>query len=277
MEVQTELVEQPTSTNPDTVIDPHSILVLDTSQNINAEVEHPNLPTDEMIITPNTVQTPSTVQSPIDQSSPETLLMKIFDSNSRCIVRPRIEPFQLTTGYETETYYNITFENGTKAVAIEESQFISRWCLGAFRSFTIHIGLKHSKQEFLKIVRPISFLPSIQIFDGKTNAFLGKVKQRFSIYERVYIVENDFGRALYEIMAPCLSINSFFIYKPNNRRERLGEIKKRWHAFFKDASTESTNLGIYLPTEANATEKALLFAAMFLLDYQFYSEQNQRE
>lgn len=73
-----------------------------------------------------------------------SLIDQIFGPNSKAKVKQRIEPFELLTGFETENKYDINFDNGYMAVALEESDCCARQYCGPKRPFKMHIALKVS-------------------------------------------------------------------------------------------------------------------------------------
>ena len=48
-----------------------------------------------------------------------SLIDHVFGPNTHCFVRQRVEAFEMLTGFETENKYDVEFENGFKAVAME--------------------------------------------------------------------------------------------------------------------------------------------------------------
>mgnify|MGYP002476807468 CR=1 FL=1 len=194
-----------------------------------------------------------------------TLLEQVFVPNNKALVKQRIEPFELITGFETENKYDINFENGYKAVALEESTFLSRWLLGASRPFTMHIAFKDNKQEFLTLERPFKFfLHEVTVLDTTNNrAKLGKIKLNCSFCTKEMTVFDEADQAVFKVIGPCCSFWTFYIETLDG--QRVGEIKKKWSGFLKEMYTDADNFGVEFPRTATAKQKALLLAATFLI------------
>jgi len=53
------------------------------------------------------------------QNQQPSLIEQVFGPNTHCFVRQRVEAFEMMTGFETENKYDVEFENGFKAIAME--------------------------------------------------------------------------------------------------------------------------------------------------------------
>jgi hypothetical protein len=216
-----------------------------------------------------TIQPVQTVQvMQIVPSQNGSLLDSIFGPNDKILVCQRIEPLEVIIGFETENKYDVHFGNGIRAVAAEESGVMSRWCLGNKRPFTMHVYFKDNKQEFLRLTRPFKFyFEELQVIDPITNQQLGKVKRDFAICEKNMSVYDETGKLVYRIISPFCDFWTFHIEKNGTR---VGEIKKKWSGFIKEFISDADNFGIQYPQQATPKDKALIFAATFLIDFLYF-------
>ncbi|KAG2379630.1 hypothetical protein C9374_006747 [Naegleria lovaniensis] len=199
-----------------------------------------------------------------------SLLDQIFAPNHKVKVKQRIEPFELLTGFETENRYDIHFENGYEAVALEESDCCARQYCGPRRPFKIHIALKGNGQEFITLDRPWCWMfHEVNVFETATNTALGKVELRCSFFSRELNIFDASGAKIFDIVSPCCECWTFYIEKNG---QRVGEIRKKWSGFLKEAFTDADNFGIEFPTSATTKEKAILLGALFLIDFLYFEE-----
>jgi len=202
------------------------------------------------------------------------MIDQVFGPNSRALVKQRMEPFEMLTGFETENKYDINFENGYKAVAMEDSEFFARWCLGSARPFKMHIMFKDNKQEFLTLERPWKFMfHEVKVFETLNNKkYLGKIKLRCSFCTKEMSIFDDKDQMIYQIIAPFCSFWTFYIETVDG--QRVGEVRKKWSGFLKEMYTDADNFGVQFPPNATPNHKAVLLAATFLIDF-LYFEDNQ--
>ena len=202
------------------------------------------------------------------------MLDQVFGPNGKALVKQRIEPFEMITGFETENKYDVNFENGYKAVAMEDSSFMARWCLGTARPFKMHIMFKENKQELLTLERPYRFMfHEVRVLETMNgNKYLGKVQLRCSFCTREMNVFDENNQLMYQIISPFCEFWTFYIETPTG--ERVGEVKKKWSGLLKELYTDADNFGVQFPTSATANQKAVLLAATFLIDF-LYFENNQ--
>jgi hypothetical protein len=199
------------------------------------------------------------------------LLDQLFGPSDKALVQERIQPFELITGIEAQNKYDVHMSNGYHIIAVEESSFMSRFCLGSAHPFTLHIFTKDTKEEFLTMERPFKFLfQEIRVYETRNRNYLGKVVLDMTCCTRTMSVYNESDMMIYKVNSPVCSFWEFFIETPN--QERIGSIKKKWTNFFQEFYTNANNFGIHFPP-APPRHKALLFAAIFLIDFLYYERE----
>jgi hypothetical protein len=197
-----------------------------------------------------------------------SLIDGIFGPNEKMLVKQRIEPFEVVLGFETENKYDCHFSNGILACAFEESNFFGRWCLGTKRPFTLHVFFKDNKREFLRLERPYKFyFEEVNVIDSITNQKLGKVKRNFTCCERVMTVYDENNVVQFKIVSPFCEFWTFHIER---NEQRVGSINKKFSGFLQEMMTDADNFGVHFPSDATPKQKALLFAATFLIDFLYF-------
>ncbi len=179
-------------------------------------------------------------------------------------VRQRKEMLEVFTGFETKNKYEVQDLSGARLYfAGEESGFISRYLLASLRPFTIHLA-DNEGREVMRIHRPFRFyFHRVEITDA-SGKLLGVVVRRFSFLRRIYEVEDPTCQPILELFGPILHPWTFNIRR---RGEEIGKITKKWSGIAKEAFTDADNFGVTWPEDIDATERALLLGAVFLIDF----------
>jgi uncharacterized protein YxjI len=211
-------------------------------------------------------------------SSTGSLIDYVFAPNDRVLVKQKLENLEILTGWETENAYSVKFGNGIRGYAQEKSHAAWRSFLEASRPFKIHINIQDPRTNqlvhLMTIKRPYKFIGGLlDIKDGNHNP-LGSVKKKFSITSRKFIVVDTTGRELYSLKASHVVGRSFAVCDLRNGEREVGQIKKQWSGLLQEMYSDADNFGIQFPASATPNEKALLFAATFLIDFMYF-EQNQ--
>ena len=61
----------------------------------------------------------------------------------------------------------------------------------------------------------------------------------------------------------------------NPEGECLGAIRKHWSGLMQEMFTDADNFGVEFPKELPSSSKALLLAAVFLVDFMFFEDNDQ--
>ena len=188
------------------------------------------------------------------------------------LITQRRDWVEAFTGFEAANHYTVMDTAGREIFhAAEESGFLGRNFLKAFRPFTMHV-LSPDGEEKLRIRRPFKlFFHELEIryADG---GLVGFVRRRFSILRRLYGVEDDNGQELYELFGPILHPWTLYVRQAG---VQIGRITKRWSGFVAEAFTTADNFVAEWPGDLPETDKALLLSAAFLVDYVHF-EQKRR-
>ena len=205
---------------------------------------------------------------------------------SEIYVQQEVELLELLTHFETENKYKIIDPNsGTEILAAkEETECCNRNCLGRCRSADIVIT-NPLGVEVLHLTRFLRMksccfpccLQKMEVYYPPGN-LIGNIKQKWSFCNPTLVIEDTKGNSLFKIVGPACGcgIVHFEIYSTRfpligkNVIEKIGEIRKMWGGYLKEAHTDADSFGIDFPDQSSVNEKCLLLGALFLIDYMYF-------
>ncbi|XP_075056695.1 phospholipid scramblase family member 5-like [Mixophyes fleayi] len=164
-------------------------------------------------------------------------------------------------------------------VAVEESSCLCLQLCGPARSCCLRL-CDQNREEVLRFCRPYRVdvcclfccLMVIRVFSS-SNTLLGFVQQRWSLFSPNLSVYSSEGRRVMDIQgswsaARCHSDQEFQVTSLDGRLVAL--IWKRWPGFNEDYNMDHDFFGLDISASLSPTDKALLLAATFLLNYMFF-------
>lgn len=202
--------------------------------------------------------------------------MAAFDPVDTFLVKQDIEYFEAATGFETENSYQVLGASGMTAVlgpvvAKESSGVLARMCCGTRRPWTIRLA---PPQPLLVIQRPFKWLfQEIRVYSGPDGRFLGTVRRDSKgwPFQKNFSIDDASGAPLLKVTCPFLSFGWNFTLRDLEGCE-LGHITKKWAGVLQECFTDADNFGVGFPIELPGTTKALLLAAVFLIDFCFFED-----
>ena len=209
-------------------------------------------------------------------------------------VKQEIELLEIITGFETNNRYKIygalklqkadaeTEAKMEELTATEDTPVITRCGCGDCRPATI-ILTNSFDQKILTMQRNLRMqaccfpccLQKMDVF-GPQDEFLGSINQMWSLLRPNLRVKGEDGKMLFKIRGPncpCGKV-SFNIYSEESpgKKVEVGTISKDWGGTIKEFHTDADDFGIIFDKDLSVKEKALLFAALFLIDYMYFEE-----
>ncbi|XP_073485209.1 phospholipid scramblase family member 5-like [Aquarana catesbeiana] len=164
-------------------------------------------------------------------------------------------------------------------VAIEDSSSLCLQLCGPARSCYLRL-CDQNRQEVLKFSRPyredvcclFCCLMVIRVFNS-SNSLLGFVQQRWSLFSPSLSVHNSEGIRTMDICgswsaARCHTEQEFQVTSLEGQIVAI--IWKRWPGFNEDYNMDHDFFGLDISASLSPTDKALLLAATFLLNYMFF-------
>ncbi|KAM4693101.1 phospholipid scramblase 2-like [Discoglossus pictus] len=164
-------------------------------------------------------------------------------------------------------------------LAIEDSSCLCLHLCGPARSCTLYL-CDQSRAEVLRIYRPYRVdmcclcccLMVIRVFSVANN-LIGSVQQRWSMFSPRLVVCDSEERTIMEIRGSwsatrCHSDQEFEVTSLDG--QVLAVIWKRWPGFNEEYNIDHDFFGLDITASISPSEKALLLAATFLLNFMFF-------
>jgi uncharacterized protein YxjI len=200
------------------------------------------------------------------QSSPGPLQALVVGA-SRVLVKQQKEWGEILVGVETRNRYELRSDNGTLLGHAEEESkgfgaFFLRNVFGPMRSATIRI-FDAARAPIGRIEKPFRwFFFRVEVFDGDRR--LGAIERKWSWLDRRFVVENNRGEVVLEIVSPLFRIWTFEL---RFEGQVVGQISKKWGGVLKEWFSDADVFGVEWREHVPAEVRALLLGATFLVDF----------
>lgn len=192
--------------------------------------------------------------------------MNQLEQHNRLLIKQVFETWEAVTNLETRNRYML-FDDAEKQqfYAYEQSgdSWLVRHLLKSLRSFIIRI-IDNDKQVVSIIERPFRFYLHEIYVRASGRRFLGRVKRKFSLLHKHYVVFDSEGNAMAELKGPMWRPWTFNIVQNG---KQYGTIRKRWNGLVGEVLTDTDTFGIEFPEGATEDERVLLLSAVFLIDF----------
>ncbi|EDX09006.1 phospholipid scramblase 1 [Drosophila simulans] len=199
------------------------------------------------------------------------------------LVSQKIEKLELLTGFETKNRFKVKNSLGQNVYfAYEESDCCTRNMLGRSRPFEMKI-LDNFQNEVLHLYRPFkcdilccfpSCMNAVEV-SAPPGQVIGSVEQICTFLRPKFNIKNTFGDIVLQIEGPvcpckCFSDTNFKVLSANN--EEIGKISKQWSGLGRELFTDADYFSVTFPLNLDVRMKALIFAALFLIDAVYYEQ-----
>lgn len=202
---------------------------------------------------------------------------ELLEPNSLHIEQEAREMLEIFSEFEVANEYTIRDGAGKiRAFAVEQGRgagaAVRRSFLGANRPLHIAVISFSEREVILEMNRPFVFyFSNLTVSAGAKR--LGAVLRRFSLLNRTYELVDASNRPFAKIVSPILKIWTFNILDPSGRQR--GEISKKWSGFTQEYITDADRFRVTFGDGWTTEQKAVLLAAAFSIDFDFF-ENNQR-
>jgi len=197
-------------------------------------------------------------------------------NKSQLFIKQDVEVFEAMTGFETENSYSVLDRSGAGLFRIcEKSGVCARMCCGNKRPFSLHIHNVREPGRFLVVKRPYRwYFQELQIFEGSGpdggGPLLGSVVRDFAFLQRNYTIYGADGAPLLKIEGPFFSPWTFNIF--DGEGTQIGQVNKKWSGLAQEIFTDADNFGVQFPRNLPLVAKALLLAAVILIDFMYFED-----
>jgi len=212
--------------------------------------------------------------------------LEMLLATKHVIVKQQVEMMEMMTGFETANKYKIKNEFGQDMMfAAEMSDCCQRQCCGPNRAFELVIN-DMANNLVLKVTRPFSCMPSLcncccmptmQVQNGQTGVQIGDIRMSWSACGANNWFPNEFtlydavGAPFCTCHSPCCEPWTFNIMQ---NEQIVGQISKKFSGLAKELFTDADNFGCAFPPTANAEQRAVVLALVFLLDFCYFEDNN---
>ena len=175
-------------------------------------------------------------------------------------------------GLERKNHYLVSDLDGRSLYSVEEeSPFWTRQFLGSFRPLELQVVQSSTSLILFRIEKPFRLWHDRVILRDSAGRDLGSVESGFPIPVRWYTVRDARGVTLFRISGAFWRPWTFKIFRGE---VQVGEIRKKWSGLVREYFTDADNFSATFPPEIPVAQKALLMAALFLIDIVHF-ENNQ--
>ena len=227
---------------------------------------------------------------------------------SDVFVKQHVEMMEALTGFETENKYSVfgthrgPFPQGESMFAYETSGCINRNACGPRRAFKMRVDCGGgANAPALTLERPLRcgawpcccFLQELHVYTGAGGKhgglLIGSIRQKCACSPASFFelyVGADISRPAYTISGPCIVMDNglcdtvFAVCDASGMQlgsagpNGVAEIRKLraqdMSGWLREAMSDADNFGCSFPTSATPADKAVLLAAVFLIDFMFF-------
>jgi len=223
--------------------------------------------------------------APVTWMAPPTLLgsvppgLEYLAQINQLVVQQKVELLEAIVGFETANKYEVKNSLGQLIYyAKEENDCCTRQCCGAQRPFQMSMT-NNAGVEVMRIDRPLRCqgcccfccLQELTVTVGGTET--GYLKQQCSLLRPVYSVLDQSGEEVLQIRGPvctdfCCGNVEFDVLSVDGTE--VGKIVKNFSGFLKEIFTDADTFSVSFPVDLDVKVKATLLAAVFLIDFMYF-------
>jgi uncharacterized protein YxjI len=181
------------------------------------------------------------------------------------LIRQKKELGEILTGLEQRNKYLVSDPAGTDLYAAVEDggSTLARIFLRSLRPFRLQV-LGLDSRPAIEVRRPFRwYFHEIRVTDAHQRP-VGAVRRQFSILRRIYSVQDRSQHEIFRLHGPLLHPWTFEIRQGD---AVVGRIVKKWVGLLKEGFTDADTFGVTFPPGASTPVKALLLAAVLLIDF----------
>lgn len=197
------------------------------------------------------------------------------------LVHQQLQVLEMLVPYEQQNRYVVKNSMGQFVfMAIEDSDLASRCCCGNCRPFEMPL-FDYRSVEVMRLFRPLRCtsclcLCCLQLMEvhAPPGTIIGSILQDISLLPRFSVLDST-GKAVLYIEGPfctsavCCNDVVFDIFTRNGH-VKIGTMSKNWSGVLREAFTDIDNFTVTFPIDLDVTLKAMLLAALFLIDFIFF-------
>ena len=195
-------------------------------------------------------------------------------STDRLVVQQKKNWGEILTGFEARTAYEICTEQGQVLARVGEVSdgflsTIGRWIFKGRRPFELVI--ESAGTPAMRLRRAwFWWLSTLEIEDGAGRP-LGRIEQRFAIFQRRFDLIDARGQLAAQIVGPMFHPWTFEVHSPGG--PEIARIEKRWSGLLKEAFSDADTFSLTLP--ADPALARMVVAAALLIDFCYFENEGE--
>ncbi|XP_070184509.1 phospholipid scramblase 1-like [Littorina saxatilis] len=209
------------------------------------------------------------------------------------MVEQEVHMLEVLTGFEVKNKFRImNSQNQQVYYAAEESGTLMRICCGPSRGFVYHIT-DNFNQEVLRVRRDFRcctgctccgcescrYYAVIEDRNGETLGYVSNLvfccKPLFGIFDTKQELVAQIRGPCCPIQAVCCTADVDFPVVELANGGHIGTLSKVWPGFLKESFTKADNFRVTFPISLDVKQKALMIAAVFIVDMMVYEVQKK--
>eukprot|EP00128_Syssomonas_multiformis_P017206 Colp12_sorted_trinity150504_noHs@9021 len=204
-------------------------------------------------------------------------------------VHQLIELLEAFTGFETNSKFQIKNREGQQVFfAAEDTDCCTRQCCGSARPFVINVlgnnmqpvmrakrGFRFSS-PYCPFILPLNFcfLQKMEV-EAPVGNLLGTIEQEYTLWGHHFLIKLASGETVLKLKAPCCvcdCFNNTIDVTTADGSRVIGSIRKKWNGIVQEVFTNADSFGVNFPMDLDVRAKAMLVAAVFLIDFMFFED-----
>jgi uncharacterized protein YxjI len=200
-------------------------------------------------------------------------------------VKQKVELAEVLLGWETENRYTVMDQLGNKIFYVgEESNMCGRQLCNASRAFTLTVK-DVTGQTVLVMDRPLDcscfcgllFPDTVQV-STPNGQLLGSITESFNLLYPTFKIKDAVGNVVLTIQGPLCPMSfgscagTVIFRVMNTAGASVGTISKEWSGLVRELFTDADKFSISFPIDLDPSIKAVLLAALFLIDFEYFEK-----
>lgn len=203
---------------------------------------------------------------------------ELFTTASGFSIRQRVEWLEILSPFERANRYEVmVFGQRNQACQVREQSrsilnFFGRQLLGYWRAATLSLEVDEGTELLRMEKRFRLWFHRLDVMDAR-GAPLGAVTRRFSLLRARYDILDARDRLLIEVKGPIFFMPFIdHVYRFTLGGKEVGQMLKQWRGILREHFTDGDAFRSTVDRSLPVAHKILVFAAVFLIDFGRYEE-----
>lgn len=204
----------------------------------------------------------------------------IFENAIAYKITQQVQWLEILSPFERRNRYDVRISSNKNHFGVVQEtskslfNFLGRQLLGYLRAANL-VFEDENGNAILTMKKPFRFyFHQIQVFDIKQRK-IGTIKRRFHLFRPNYDINDALGKTIIKVIGPFFFIPFMRrIFKFRKKGIEVAEVSKEWRGILKEYFADADSFRSRIDHDLPIKEKILLFAAVFLIDFVSF-EDNQ--